>query len=368
MSLTCGIVGLPNVGKSTLFNCLSSQAKAQAANYPFCTIEPNVGIVTVPDERLDKITQIINPKQVVPAVVTFVDIAGLVKGASAGEGLGNKFLSHIREANAICHMVRCFDDPNIIHVEGRINPIKDVEIIETELILTDSETLEKQLLKQQKNARGQDKLAKKLVPFLEQLRDHLNKGNLARTFSFDSSDEDLQKAYKELHLLSSKPTLFIANVDEEGLKKDNEYVVKLREFALSRHDEVVVICAKIESEIKDLDDSERKEFLSALNLSSAGLERVIQKAYFLLNLCTYFTAGEKEVRAWTFLKGAKAPQAAGVIHSDFERGFIRAEVISCEDFIAYKGEAGAKAAGKMRTEGKEYVVQDGDVMHFRFNV
>lgn len=367
MSLTCGIVGLPNVGKSTLFNCLTAK-EAAAANYPFCTIDPNVGMVNVPDERLEQLEAIVRPERVVPAVVSFVDIAGLVKGASQGEGLGNKFLSHIREANAICHMVRCFDDENIIHVESRINPIHDVEIVETELILKDCETLEKQLLKVQKNARGQDKLAKKLAPFFESLLTHLNNGHLARTFSFDTKDDELVQAMDDLHLITIKPTLFIANVAESGLLADDPHLTNLKNFAAKRNDEVVTICAKVEAELKDLDAAERKEFLAELNLESAGLERVIKKAYALLNLCTYFTAGVKEVRAWTFKKGSTAPQAAGVIHGDFERGFIKAEVISTEDFIKYQGEAGAKAAGKVRTEGKEYVVQDGDVMHFRFNV
>lgn len=367
MSLTCGIVGLPNVGKSTLFNCLTA-AEAEAANYPFCTIDPNVGMVNVPDDRLDALSSIVNPERVVPAVVSFVDIAGLVKGASQGEGLGNKFLSHIREANAICHMVRCFEDENIVHVAGKIDPLHDVEIIETELILKDLDTLEKQVHKAQKNARGQDKLAKKLAPFLEALQKHMEKGLLARTFVFDDNDDELVLAYRDLHLITSKPTLFIANVSEQGLKADNPAVTALRDFAKKRGDEVVSICAKIEDELKDLSTEDREVFLAELGLESAGLERVIRKAYALLDLCTYFTAGVKEVRAWTFKKGSKAPQAAGVIHSDFERGFIKAEVISCDDYIACNGEAKAKALGKMRTEGKEYVVQDGDVMHFRFNV
>lgn len=367
MSLTCGIVGLPNVGKSTLFNCLTA-AKAEAANYPFCTIDPNVGMVNVPDERLDAIAKIIHPEKIVPAVVSFVDIAGLVKGASQGEGLGNKFLSHIREANAICHMVRCFKDDNIIHVEGKIDPLHDIEIIETELILKDCDTLEKLVHKTQKNARGNDKLAKKLAPFLESLLAHLNEGHLARTFKFDTTDEEFFIALRDLHLITMKPTLFIANVSEEMLRNDDETVKALRDFAAKRGDEVVTICAKIEEELKDLGPEDRKMFLSELGLESAGLERVIKKAYALLNLCTFLTAGVKEVRAWTFKRDSKAPQTAGVIHSDFERGFIKAEVIAYDDYIQYQGEAGAKAAGKMRTEGKEYIVKDGDVMHFRFNV
>lgn len=367
MSLTCGIVGLPNVGKSTLFNCLTA-AKAEAANYPFCTIDPNVGMVSVPDERLDALAKIINPERIVPAVVSFVDIAGLVKGASQGEGLGNKFLSHIREANAICHMVRCFDDDNIVHVEGKVDPLRDIGIIETELILKDYDTLEKQVHKVQKNARGQDKLAKKLQPFLEGLLAHLDQGKLAREFAFDRNDEELTTALYELHLITMKPTLFIANVAEEGLRDDNQYVKKLRDFAAVRHDEVVTICAKIEEELKDLSPEDRKAFLTDLGLESAGLDKVIKKAYSLLSLCTYLTAGVKEVRAWTYPCGSRAPQAAGVIHTDFERGFIKAEVISFDDYIACGGEAKAKALGKMRTEGKEYIVKDGDVIHFRFNV
>lgn len=367
MSLSCGIVGLPNVGKSTLFNCLTA-AKADVANYPFCTIEPNIGIVNVPDERLLALASIVNPEKIVHASVSFVDIAGLVKGASEGEGLGNKFLSHIRETDAICHMVRCFDDDNIIHVEGRVDPLNDVSIIETELIVKDCEALEKQIQKVQKNARGQDKLAKKLEPFLQSLYEHLSKGNLAKSFIFDQNDDDLMIAMRDLHLLTNKPVLFIANVNEENLNHDNAYVAALRQFALSRHDDVVTISAKMENELKDLSHQERQEFLRELGLESSGLDKVIKKAYDMLKLCTFLTAGEKEVRAWTFPCGSKAPKAAGVIHSDFERGFIKAEVISFIDYMACGGEAKAKTLGKMRTEGKEYIVKDGDVIHFRFNV
>lgn len=367
MALTCGIVGLPNVGKSTFFNCLT-KARAEAQNYPFCTIDPNVGMVNVPDERLNELSKIVNPERIVPAVVSFVDIAGLVRGASSGEGLGNKFLSHIREANAICHMVRCFVDENITHVEGRIDPINDIGIIETELILKDAETVEKQLDKAKKFAKGQNNLVKKQASFLEGLLNHLNQGKLAKSFIFNKEDEELCSFLNEIHLLTIKPVLFVANVSIEGLKEKNPYVKAVEDLAHERGDEVVVICAKIEDELKDLSDEDKKMFLDDLGIDYSGLEKVIQKAYSLLNLCTYFTAGKKEVRAWTINKGDKAPKAASVIHTDFEKGFIRAEVISFLDFITHKGEAACKSLGKMRVEGKDYVVQDGDIMHFRFNV
>ncbi|MCB9789015.1 MAG: redox-regulated ATPase YchF [Deltaproteobacteria bacterium] len=364
MGLTLGIVGLPNVGKSTLFNALSA-AGAEASNYPFCTIEPNVGVVTVPDPRLAQLAAIVNPKQTLPTVVEFVDIAGLVKGASKGEGLGNQFLGNIRSTDAVVHVVRCFEDDNVIHVEGGVSPLRDIEIIETELILKDLETLDKRVDKAQKAAKGGDKGAKAQLAMLEALHAHLDGGKLARTFELDDA---LLPLYRELCLLTSKPVLYAANVAESDLPDGNAHVEKVREHAAAQGAEVVVFCGAIEAEIAELAEDERREFLESLGLSESGLDRLIHAGYRLLGLITYFTAGEKEVRAWTVRQGTKAPGAAGVIHTDFERGFIRAEVIHFEDFIRLKGEQGAKTAGKLNVEGKEYVVQDGDVMHFRFNV
>jgi GTP-binding protein YchF len=364
MGLTLGIVGLPNVGKSTLFNALSS-AGAEASNYPFCTIEPNVGVVTVPDPRLADLAAIVNPKQTLPTVVEFVDIAGLVKGASKGEGLGNQFLGNIRSTDAVVHVVRCFEDDNVIHVEGSVSPLRDIEIIETELILKDLDTLDKRVDRANKAAKGGDKNAKAHVTMLEALQAHLNDGKLAKTFEVDDA---LLPLYRELCLLTAKPVLYAANVAEGDLPDGNVHVDKVREHAAAQGAQVVVFCGAIEAEIAELPEAERREFLDSLGLSESGLDRLIHAGYRLLGLITYFTAGEKEVRAWTIRQGTKAPGAAGVIHTDFERGFIRAEVIHFDDFIRLKGEQGAKTAGKLNVEGKEYVVQDGDVMHFRFNV
>jgi ribosome-binding ATPase len=367
MGFSCGIVGLPNVGKSTLFNCLSS-ARAEAANYPFCTIEPNVGIVEVPDARLDALTTLVKPERVVRATTRFVDIAGIVKGASKGEGLGNKFLAHIRDADAICHVVRCFVDDNVVHVDGAVNPVRDVDTIETELMLTDLEAVDKRLDKSRKLARGTDVIEKKVAPYLEGLQAHLQQGKPVRSFAA-SEDEDVQRALHDMHLLTAKPTLFVANCHEDGLTEaSNPHLAALVAFAKTRGDEVLPLCAKIESEVAELPAEERKEFLASLGMSSSGLDRLIQAGYRLLGLASYLTAGVKEVRAWTIHKGFKAPQAAGVIHTDFERGFIKAEVIWWEDYLAYKGEPGCREAGKLRMEGKEYVVRDGDVMNFKFNV
>lgn len=367
MALRCGIVGLPNVGKSTLFNCISS-GKAQAANFPFCTIEPNIGSTVVPDERLNALEKIVNPKRVLPATVEIVDIAGLVKGASKGEGLGNQFLANIRETDAILHVLRCFDDPNIIHVDGSVDPIRDKEIIDMELQIKDLETVEGRMSKVHKQAQtGGDKMAKRAYDILCKYKEALLEGKSARSVVLDNAEDE--KIAKEFMLLTNKPVLYVCNVDEDSAASGNEYVEKVRESIKNENAEVVVIAAKIESEIAELEEYEEREmFLQEIGLENSGVVRVIQSAYTLLNLQTYFTAGVQEVRAWTINKGDKAPQAAAVIHSDFEKGFIRAEVIRYDDYIEYGSESACRAVGKLGIEGKEYVVQDGDVMHFLFNV
>lgn len=367
MSLQCGIVGLPNVGKSTLFNCLSN-AKAQSANFPFCTIEPNVGVITVPDERLTRLVEMCNPRSVVPATVEIVDIAGLVKGASKGEGLGNKFLANIRETDAIIHVLRCFDDDNITHVDGSVNPVRDKEIIDFELQLKDLETVESRIAKTMKQAQtGGDKTAKMQYGVLCRIKEALDKGKPARSVSFDTVDEE--KFARELFLLTSKPVLYVCNVDDDSAADGNAYVDAVREAIKDEGAQLLVLAARTESEIAELDTwEERQEFLAEIGLTESGVSRLIRAAYELLDLQTYFTAGPDEVRAWTFIRGSKAPKCAGIIHTDFEKGFIRAEVIKYDDYVNLGGETAVREAGKMAVEGKEYVVQDGDIMHFRFNV
>ncbi|MBA1352983.1 redox-regulated ATPase YchF [Staphylococcus cohnii] len=365
MALTAGIVGLPNVGKSTLFNAIT-KAGALAANYPFATIDPNVGIVEVPDSRLDVLTDMVQPKKTIPTTFEFTDIAGIVKGASKGEGLGNKFLSHIREVDAICQVVRAFDDDNVTHVSGRVNPIDDIEVINMELVLADLESVEKRLPKLEKMARQKDKDAVNEVRILSRIKEALEEGNPVRSLEFTEED---QKYVNQAQLLTSKEMLYIANVGEDEIgDEDNEKVQAIREYAGKESSEVIVISAKIEEEIATLDDDDRAMFLEDLGIEEPGLDRLIRTTYDLLGLATYFTAGVQEVRAWTFIKGMTAPQCAGIIHTDFERGFIRAEVTSYDDYVEFNGENGAKEAGKQRLEGKEYIMKDGDIVHFRFNV
>lgn len=365
MGLKCGIVGLPNVGKSTLFNCLSN-AKAQAANFPFCTIEPNVGVISVPDDRLKILESLVNPQKVIPTSFEFVDIAGLVKGASKGEGLGNQFLANIREVDAIAHVVRCFENENIIHVAGKVDPVGDKEVIDVELQLRDLDSVEKKISKVERTAKSGDAKAKKELATLIAYRDTLLAGKNARSLQVDAEDK---KAIEDLQLLTDKPVIYVANVDEAAVNTGNRHVEALKALVKEEGAEVVMVCAAIEAQIAELESEEdRKVFLEEYGLKESGLNRLIRAAYNLLSLITYFTAGEKEVRAWTIHRGWRAPQAAGVIHTDFEKGFIRAEVIKIPDYQKYKSEAGCREAGKLAVEGKEYIVEDGDVMHFRFNV
>ena len=365
MALQCGIVGLPNVGKSTLFNCLS-KAKAQSANYPFCTIEPNIGVISVPDVRMDRLAELVKPEKVHPTTVEIVDIAGLVKGASKGEGLGNKFLSNIRETNAVIHVLRCFEDDNIVHVDGSVDPVRDKETIDFELQLKDLETIEKKREKHIKIAKSGNKDSQKIVSSLEKYISYIKSGKSAR--SLDATDSDLE-SIQDLHLLTSKPILYVCNVDENSIKSGNKYVDAVKEVVKDEDAEILIIATAIESEISELDDFEEQQmFLEEMGLKKPGVHHLIQSTYKLLNLQTYFTAGVKEVRAWTITQGMKAPQAAGVIHTDFEKGFIRAEVISYNDFSTLGSELACKESGKMKIQGKDYIVEDGDVMHFLFNV
>lgn len=365
MSLQCGIVGLPNVGKSTLFNAVSS-AKAQAANFPFCTIEPNVGTITVPDERLTVLTALVSPQNVVPTTIEIVDIAGLVKGASQGEGLGNQFLGNIRNTHAILHVLRCFDDPNVIHVDGKVDPVADKEIIDTELQLKDLESIDKGISKIQKQAKAGDKEAARLLEVLEAFKAHLEQGKNCRTLIIDAERRAL---LKDMHLLTDKPVLYVCNVDPESVVKGNAHVEKVKQAIADENAGILIISAAIEAEIAELESfDDRKLFLEEMGLTESGVEKLIKAAYKLLDYITYFTVGVKEVRAWTITEGTKAPQAAGAIHSDFEKGFIRAEVIAYQDYVTLKTEAACRAAGKLRVEGKEYIVKDGDCMHFLFNV